>query len=109
MRDVVAISDISKTDILDIPEALVQREVICQRLARMLQLTQGVDDRNACILRHAFDCAVRESAQDNAIHPALEVVSDVAQLFPRVETPLRLIDERRPATHASHSCFECYA
>src|SRR6266566_1222036 len=61
------------------------------------------------MLRHAFNCAVSERAKDDAIHPALKVVSDVAQLFPRVKTPLRLIDERGPAAHASHACFESQA
>src|SRR5438270_12396331 len=61
------------------------------------------------MLRYAFNCAVSERAKDDAIHPALKVVSDVAQLFPRVKTPLRLIDERGPAAHASHACFESQA
>src|SRR5205809_1337677 len=61
------------------------------------------------MLRHAFDCAVSKRAKDDAIHPALEVVSDVAKLFSRVETSLRLIDKRSPAAHACHSCFESQA
>src|SRR5438445_8799548 len=61
------------------------------------------------MLRYAFNCAVSERAKDDAINPALKVVSDVAQLFPRVKPPLRLIDERGPAAHASHACFESQA
>ena len=47
-----------------------------------------------------------KSAKDDPVHPALEIVGDVTELFPPVEAPVSLIDKRSPAAHAGHPCFE---
>ena len=106
MRNVVSVSDISKADFFEIAKTLAQREVVGKRLARVFQLTQCVDDRNACVLRHSFNCPVGKSAKDDPVHPALEIVGDVTELFPPVEAPVSLIDKRSPAAHAGHPRFK---
>ena len=85
MRHVVAVADVGEADLLQIAEALLQGEVVGQRLAGMLQVAERVDHRNAGVLRHSLDRVVRVSAQHNGIHPALHVVRDVAQVFARIE------------------------
>ena len=109
MRDVVAIADVGSTDFLQIAEALLQGEVVGQRLAGMLQVAECVDDRNAGVLGHSFNRAVRIGAQHDGIHPAFDIVRDVAQLFARVQAPGRLIHKERVAAHAGHSSFESEA
>ena len=106
MRDVVAVADVSQRDLPEIAEPLLQREVVRQRLARMLQIAQRIDHRNRRITRHALDRLLRERPQHDHVHPALQIVRNVAQRLARIQTALRLIDEHRSPAQARHSCFE---
>ena len=49
---------------------------------------------------------MRERSQHDYIYPALQVMSDIAQLFSRIEPALRLIDEERDTTQACHARLE---
>ena len=102
MRHIVSVADVRQTAILHISEALQQREIVSQRLARMLQIAERVNHRDTGVLRHAFDGLLRERAQHNHIHPALQVVRHVAQRFARAEAFLRLVDEHRRTAQARH-------
>ena len=46
MRHVVAVAHIGERDFLQIAEPLLQREIIRQRLARMLQIAERIDHRD---------------------------------------------------------------
>src|SRR5438270_1632567 len=72
----------------------------------MLEIAQGIDDGNAGVLGHRGDGRVSEGAQNDAIDPALEVVSDVAQLLAGIDARSRLIDEERMSTHTRDAGFE---
>ncbi len=45
------------------------------------------------MLGHPLDRGVRERAQHNSVHPALEIVRDVAEVLAGVETAGGLVDE----------------
>ncbi len=106
MGHVVAVANVGQADFLQIAEPLQQGEVVGQRLAGMFQIAERVDHRNAGVLGHSFDCAVRVGAQHDGIDPAFHVVRDVAQLFARVETAGSLVHEKGVAAHAGHSRFK---
>src|SRR3989442_7479780 len=97
---------IREGDLFEIPEALVKREVIGQSLAGMLDFAQGIYHRNAGEFRHAFDGFMRERAQHDSAYPALEIVRNVAEGFPRIETFMPLIDERNRATESTDARFK---
>src|ERR1700678_1489091 len=106
MGHVIAVANIGQADILEIAEALLQREIVGQRLTGMLEITESVDHRNGGVLGHALNRFLRERTQHNRVHPALEVMRNVAQFFARVKSLLRLVYEERGATQARHSRFE---
>ena len=85
MQDVVAVADVRKRDLPQVAELLLQGEVIGQGLAGMLDLAQGIDHRNAGMLRHAFDSFVRKRAQHDSADPALQIMRDVAQTLARIK------------------------
>ena len=58
------------------------------------------------MLRHSRYCRVSEGAQYYAIDPALEVVSDVAKLFARVDARGGLVDKERVSAHAGDTSLE---
>jgi hypothetical protein len=101
MRHVVAVSHIRERDLSQIAIALLQREIIRQRLARMLQIAQRIDHRNRRVMRHVRDRFMRERAQHNHVDPALEVVRNVAQRFARIQPALRLIHKHRGSAQAA--------
>ncbi len=78
MRDVVSIAHISQANVLQIAEALLQREVIRQRLAGMFEIAERIDDGHGRIARHARDRFLRKRPQHDHIDPALKIMRDVA-------------------------------
>src|SRR5882762_840982 len=106
MSHIVAVANVGQANAAQVAEPLLQGEIVCQRLAGMLQITEGVDDRNGSELRHALDGLLREGAQHDDVYPALEIVRNVAQLLAGVESSLGLIDKHCRASEASHSSFE---
>ncbi len=85
---------------------LVQREEIGERLARVLEFAQRVDDRHARVGRHLFDRRMFERAQHDNVDPALEVVRDVVERLARRQPVRRLIDKKRAAAQAVHARFK---
>ena len=72
----------------------------------MLQLAQRIHHRDLGVLGHLLDGGVGKCPQDNGVHPAFQVVSDVAQFLACIETALRLIDEEGNAAQARHAGFK---
>jgi len=72
----------------------------------MLQITERVNHWNTGVLRHALDSLLRIRAQHNQIHPALQIVRHIAQLFPGVEPFVSLVDKHRRSAQAHHPGLE---
>src|SRR5438270_13307808 len=72
----------------------------------MLQFTEGVYDRNSGVLGDPLNRGMREGAQDDYIHPALQVMGYVTELFARSQALRRLIDEEGDASKTRHAGFE---
>src|ERR1700733_9698364 len=106
MSHIVAIADVGHANIPEIAEAFLQREIVGQRLARMLEIAERVDDWNRGVLGHSLDCLLGEGAQYDGIHPTLQVMRDVTQFFARVESLMRLVHEKRSSAQAGHSRFK---
>ena len=106
MRHVVSVANVGQLNFLQIAEALLQGEVIGQRLAGMLQIAERVDHRNRRVLRHSRDRGMREGAQHDAVHPAFQIVRDVAQFFASVQAAVGLVDENGQTTETRHSGLE---
>ncbi len=107
MRDVVSVANVGQTDIFQVTKTLLQREVIRQSLAGMLQIAKRVNHGNAGVLRHAFDGLLIVSAQYNRIHPAFEIMRDVAKLFSRVDSFVSLVHKKRCSAQAGHAGLKC--
>ncbi len=84
VRHVVAVAHESQLQRRHIAEALLEREVIGQGLARVLQLAEPVDDGHGRVLRHVGDGRMLKGTQHDAVDPALQVVGDVGDLLARV-------------------------
>ncbi len=106
MRNIVAIANIGETNLLEIAETFLQGQIIRQRLAGMLKITECIDHRYAGVFSHSFNRAVRKSSQHDGVDPAFEIVRDIAELFASIQTPLRLVHERDRAAQACHSGFK---
>ena len=106
MHHVIAIPNISETDFLQVAEFFVQSEIVGQCLAGMFHFTQGINNRNVREFRHSFNCFMRKCAQDDTADPALDIVSDVAESFARVETLVSLVHKRNRAAEATDSGLE---
>ena len=88
MRHVVAVAHVGEADFSHVAKALPQGEVIGERLAGMLEIAQGIDDGNGCMLRHFCHGRVGESSQDDHVNPSLQIVGDVAHALARVQRAL---------------------
>src|SRR5271170_4511107 len=72
----------------------------------MFQVAEGVNHWNGGVRSHAHNRVLGEGAKHNRIHPALEVVRNVAQLLSRAQWLLSLVHEERGATQTRHPGFE---
>src|SRR5580704_13814864 len=72
----------------------------------MLQIAEGVNYRNGGVCSHSDNRVLGESAKHNRVHPALEVVRNVAQLLSRAQWLLSLVHEERGAAQTRHPRFE---
>ena len=106
MRHIVSVAHIRQRNLLEIAEPLQQREVIRERLARMLHIAQRINHRNRSVARHSVDGFLRERPQHDHVDPALQIVRNVAQRLPRIQSALRLVHEHRRSAQARHSRFE---
>src|SRR5579885_2358698 len=91
MADVVAVSDISKFEPLQVSEAFLERHEIGQRLAWMLEVAQCIDDRNAGVLGHFRDGLMCIRAQNNDRDPTLEIARHIGQRLALAERRLCLV------------------
>src|ERR1700688_4515567 len=73
----------------------------------MLGIAESVYDWNGCVLGHSFNGVLVKSAQYDGVNPALKIMGDVAQFFPRIQSLLGLIYEKRSPSEARHACFKC--
>src|ERR1700675_2714295 len=103
MRDVVSVADISEAGLFQIAKSLLQGEVIRQSLTGMLEIAKRVNDRNAGVLRHPFDGLLVESAQNDRVDPALQIMRDVAELFSCIDSFVSLIHKKRCSAQAGHA------
>src|SRR5271169_3202460 len=58
------------------------------------------------MLGHALNRFLVESAQHDAVYPALQIVSNVTQLFTSIDSALGLVNEIGSASQASDAGFE---
>ena len=79
MSNVVAVADVGELDVAQVAELFFQREEIGERLTRMLEIAESVDDRDLAHARHPGDGCMAERAQNDAVHPAFEIVSDIGE------------------------------
>ena len=74
-------------------EALFQGEEVGDGLAGVLEVGERVDDGDARAGGHLGDGVVRVGAEDDDVHPALEVVGHVGEGLALAEGRLGLVDE----------------
>src|SRR5580698_8073882 len=72
----------------------------------MFQIAESVNYWNGCVRSHSHDRVLGKSAKHNRVHPALEVMRNVAQLLPRAQWLLSLVHEERGAAQTRHPRFE---
>ena len=58
------------------------------------------------MLCHVFDGLMRVGAQHDGVHPALEIVCDVAESFAFAKALFGLVDKGHASAEACHACFE---
>ena len=99
---VVAITDISKVQLAHVPKFFLKGEEVGKGLAGMLHVAQSIDDWNAgvlCDLGHRF---MLEGAHHHRIHPAFNVVGDIAQGFAVLHAGASLVHKESGAAQAGH-------
>ncbi len=105
MVDVVAVPDERQHETIEPAEALLEREHVGQRLARMLPKRQPVDDRDRRLGRELDDDGVRPGPCHDRVDEPLEVPGHVAGTLARAhDDVLGQVD--RVAAELVHSRFE---
>ena len=94
MRHVIAVADEGHLAALQLAEMFAQRLRVPQRLAGVVEVAQGVDNRHRRPLGQPLDGGLLEDAGDDAVHPAVEVARDILQRLPDADRP---VDEERVA------------
>src|SRR5258707_1298125 len=81
---------------------------IGKRLAGMKLVGKRVDHGDAGVRRHFLEDTLMVNARDDALHPALEVASDIGDGLPRAERcgRLRVVEENHGAAHALDADIE---
>src|SRR4051812_12231223 len=77
MGDIIAIADVSNFQSGELALDLQDSEIVGHGLARMTEIREPVDDRNTGIFGHLLHDLVRESADHDALHHALEILGHV--------------------------------
>src|SRR5262249_7803763 len=85
VRNVVAIPNKRQLQALEFAEPFLQSLHICQKLARMIEIIECVDDRHARPSCQLLDSGVREYARDNCVGPAVQITSHVFHRFTAVD------------------------
>ena len=85
MRHVVAVADVRHLQPLEILSlVLANRQEVGQRLARMEEIGQGIDDRNVGILGELLHLLMLEGADHHAVEIARE---DASRILDRLAAP----------------------
>src|SRR5579864_2911585 len=103
MSYIVPIADVGEPNVFHIAKALLQSEIVSERLAGMLQVAERIDHRNGSMFGHAFNRLLLEGSQHDHIHPALEILRNVTELFARVDAAGSLVHKMTDAAEAGHS------
>ena len=93
VADVVAVTDVGDVDALGGAEALFDGEEVGEGLAGVLEVREGIDDGGLGAGGHLGDGVVGVGAEDDEVHPALEVVGHVGKGLALAERRLSLVDE----------------
>jgi hypothetical protein len=67
MRDVVAVADVGERPPRQLPEGLTHGQEVGQRLARVLVIGQGVDDRDGRPFGELLEAGLGEGADHDAL------------------------------------------
>ena len=84
VRHVVPVADVRELERGQLPELLAHREVVRQRLARVEEIRQAVDDGDRRVTGELEDRVVRERAGHDAVHVARE---DAGRVRDRLAAP----------------------
>ncbi len=106
VADVVAVADVGEVQALGRAEALFEGEEVGDGLAGMLEIGEGVDDGDLGAGGHLGDGVVGVGAEDDDVHPALEVVGHVGEGLALAERRLGLVDEDGVAAEGVDGGFE---
>src|SRR5580765_7738041 len=111
IADIVAIANVGEFETAECAEFFFEGEEIGERLAGMEFIGERVDHRNVGIGGHFFENALVINAGDDALHPAVEIASDIGYGFARAERSggLGVIEENHGAAHALDTDVESYA
>lgn len=81
MTDIVAIAYIGDFDAAECAATLAEGEEICQRLAGVMHIAEGVDDRDTARGGHFGEGDMLKDAWDDAADPAFEVFAVIVDAF----------------------------
>jgi hypothetical protein len=95
MADVVPVPHEGKPLSFQRTEMFLHRQKISDRLTRVFEVRERIDNRNACTLRKLDKTSVGKCADDDAGNPTLEVFGDVVDGFSLAETDIGLCQENR--------------
>ena len=90
VEDVVALADEGDGQPLKVAEALPQRQQVGQRLARMLEVAQGVDHRHGHRLGQLIHGGLGEGPCHERVHPAVERARDVVGALAATQAHIRV-------------------
>src|SRR5207253_7961078 len=100
MADVIAVTHVSQLQPAQPAKALLEREEIRQRLARMEPVGERVDHGDGSAGGQLVEYALLVGAHDDAVHPALQVPGHVPDRLPRAQARAGVIQKYRAAPHA---------
>ena len=106
VADVVAVADVGELEAFEGAEALFEGHEVGDGLAGVFEVGEGVDDGDAGGGGHFEDGLVGVGAEDDDLHPALEVAGDVGDGFTLAERGFCLVDEEGVAADGVHAGLE---
>ena len=85
MRDVVAVADVREDRTLELPEPLPDRQQVPDRLARVLEVGEGVDDRHVGGGGEHLEPLLLVGPQHDRVHVGREHAAGVLDGLPASE------------------------
>ena len=95
---VVAVAHVGEFQAAQPAEALLEREEIRERLARMIFVRKRVDHGYIRVGGELVESFLREDTRDDSLHPALEILGNVADGLALAQTRGGVIEKRGCAT-----------